>query len=122
MSDPSPFSVLGIAATNDPAAVKRGYFAALVRHPPHADPDGFRRLRAAYESLSTAEGLEAAFALAPPDVHAELVRYRARLDALLAATASNVSDATAASDAGVQLRSSVMRMSLADALTGAAAR
>ena len=35
-----PFAVLGIAPTLDLGAVKRAYFAALPRHPPHADPAG----------------------------------------------------------------------------------
>src|SRR5439155_9465721 len=53
-AEESPFQVLGIAPTLDLGAVKRAYFAALTRHPPHADPEGFRRLRAAYEPLPTA--------------------------------------------------------------------
>jgi hypothetical protein len=47
-----PFVVLAIAPTADAAQVKRAYFAALKRHPPHADPAGFRRVRAAYDRLS----------------------------------------------------------------------
>ena len=50
-SDGDPFAVLGIAPTGVLADVKRAYFAVLQKHPPHADPDGFRRIRAAYELL-----------------------------------------------------------------------
>ncbi len=46
-----PFDVLGIAPTDDLSAVKRAYFSALKVHPPHSDPAGFRRLRAAYDTL-----------------------------------------------------------------------
>lgn len=59
-----PFAVLGLAPTLDAAMVKRAYFAALARHPPHADPEGFRRIRAAYEALR-GEGLRAAHLRAP---------------------------------------------------------
>lgn len=60
-----PFAVLGIAPTLDPAVVKRGYFAALTRHPPHVDPEGFRRIREAYEVLR-GDGLRAAHLAAAP--------------------------------------------------------
>ena len=65
----NPFAVLGIAATLDPAEVKRAYFTALPRHPPHADPQGFRRIRDAYEALQ-GEGLRAAHLRAPLSVSA----------------------------------------------------
>ena len=118
----SPFRVLGIAPTLDLGAVKRAYFAALAKHPPHADPDGFRRLRAAYEPLLTAEGLRAAFVLAPPDLPAELARYRARYDETLAATAAACTDAAAAADTGVRFKQAVMQMTLAEAMSTFAAR
>jgi hypothetical protein len=38
-------------AESDPAAVKRAYRRALADHPPDTDPDGFRRIREAYELL-----------------------------------------------------------------------
>ncbi len=57
------------------AQVKRAYFAALQRHPPHADPDGFRRVRDAYEALSSPEALALAFAHRPIDFEAELRRW-----------------------------------------------
>lgn len=66
----TPFVVLGIAPTLDPANVKRAYFAALTRHPPHADPQGFRTLRSAYESLQ-GDGLKRAYLAAPLDLGAE---------------------------------------------------
>ena len=62
------FHVLGIPPTLDLAAVKRAYFAATVRCPPHVDPDGFRAIRAAYEALSKPGGLAAAFMESPPEV------------------------------------------------------
>jgi hypothetical protein len=69
--DPSsPFAVLEIAPTLDPARVKLAYFAVLAKHPPHADPQGFRAIRDAYESLQ-GDGLRAAHLAAPLDLPAE---------------------------------------------------
>lgn len=82
------FEVLNLAPTLDRGALKRAYFAGLAKHPPHADPEGFRRLRAAYEALTAPGGLEGAFATAPPDVEALLSSYRARFDDALAKAAT----------------------------------
>jgi hypothetical protein len=120
-NEESPFDVLGIAPTFDLGTVKRAYFAALAQHPPHADPDGFRRLRAAYEPLSSTEGLRTAFMLAPPDIAATLTRYRARYDGTLAAAAAACVEAAAAADAGVRFKQSLMQMALAEALSAFAA-
>jgi DnaJ-class molecular chaperone len=78
------FTVLEIAPTLELAEVKRGYFAALARHPPHADPEGFRKVRAAYEVLSRPGALVAAYLVVPFDVQAELARWRLAFDARLA--------------------------------------
>ncbi len=79
-----PFAVLGIAPTCDPAAIKRAYFAALARTPPHADREGFRKLRAAYEQLSDARARTLAFLRAPIDQSAELAAFDARWGARIA--------------------------------------
>ncbi len=84
MSAGGPFVVLGIAPTLDAAVVKKAYFGALAAHPPHRDPEGFARLRAAYEALSTPGALAAAYLASPLDLDAELVRYRQRFEAALA--------------------------------------
>jgi hypothetical protein len=76
--------ILKLAPTLDRGALKRAYFGALAKHPPHADPEGFRRVRAAYESLLAPGGLERAFANAPLDVEQLAADYRARLDGPLA--------------------------------------
>jgi hypothetical protein len=76
----SPFAVLGIPATLDPGQVKRGWFRALARHPPHQDPEGFRRLRAAYEALTRPGGLAMAFAASPIDADAALARWNERFE------------------------------------------
>jgi curved DNA-binding protein CbpA len=55
MSILAPFEealvVLGVGAADDAAAVKKAYRRAVVQHPPDTDPDGFRRVRDAYELL-----------------------------------------------------------------------
>jgi len=78
-----PFATLGIAPTLDPARVKQAYFTALAKHPPHRDPEGFGRVRAAYEALSSPASRAAAYLASPLDLEAELARYRERFDAAL---------------------------------------
>lgn len=55
MSLTTPFELaratLGVPVGADRAAIKRAYRAALGEHPPDRDPDGFRRVREAYELL-----------------------------------------------------------------------
>lgn len=70
-SKTDPFAVLGLAPTLEHGAIKRAYFSLLPQHPPHADPEGFRRLRDAYELLM-GPGLFDAWAGADVDVDAEL--------------------------------------------------
>lgn len=76
-----PFAVLLLAPTLDAAAVRAAWAAAVKRHPPHADADGFARCRAAYEELNTPAKLRDAWLASPFDAAAEL----ARLDAIDAA-------------------------------------
>ncbi len=47
----SAFEALGLAGPVPPAALKRAYLKAVRKHPPERDPDGFRRVRDAYEWL-----------------------------------------------------------------------
>ncbi len=77
------FRDLDIAPTLDAAAIKRAYFAALQRHPPHADPEGFRRVRHGYERLASPEGRIGAYMEAPLDVEAALAPIEATLGAAL---------------------------------------
>jgi len=78
-----PFALLGIAPTLDPAAVKRAYFEALARHPPHQDPEGFQRVRGAYEALTRPGALAAAYLTSPLDVRSLAGQARERFDAAL---------------------------------------
>lgn len=48
MSD-SPWSQLGLEPTNDTRTIRRAYRQRLPEHPPETDPEGFKRLRQAYE-------------------------------------------------------------------------
>jgi curved DNA-binding protein CbpA len=50
-----PFAVLGLEETADDATVRTAYLQALRSAPPDRDPEGFRRIRAAYEALRDAE-------------------------------------------------------------------
>ena len=83
MADVDPFEALGIPPTLDLAQVKRAYFALLQRHAPHADPEGFRRLRAAYEALTAPGALGLAYANAPVAAAEELERWHQRWDAAM---------------------------------------
>ena len=75
--------MLGIPPTLDRAAVKRAYFDALSRCPPHRDAEAFARVRGAYEALTRPGGLEAAWLLLPVDFEAEAAPIRDRYDAAL---------------------------------------
>ncbi len=81
MADIDLFEALHISPTLDAAQVKRAYFAILKTHPPHKDPEGFRRIRAAYEALMVPGGLGLAYATAPIAAAEELARWRERWDA-----------------------------------------
>ncbi len=64
-----PFAVLGVPEDAGDAAVRAAYVAAVERHPPDRDPEGFKAIRAAYEVLKDPRRrLELSlFGLGPPD-------------------------------------------------------
>lgn len=47
----SPFSILGVSEEAGDEAIRSAYVAAVRRHPPDRDSEGFQRVRAAYELL-----------------------------------------------------------------------
>lgn len=47
----SPYKILGVERTASESEIKQAYFAMVREHPPEGDPDGFKRIRAAYEKL-----------------------------------------------------------------------
>jgi curved DNA-binding protein CbpA len=96
-----PFTVLGLAPTLDAVAVKRAYFAALARHPPHQDAEGFQRVRSAYEALASPGALAAAYLASPVDVRKLAEEARERFDAALQQAAEAVT-ATAAGHEAVE--------------------
>lgn len=114
-ADEHPFTVLGLWPGAGPAQVKRAYFARLAQHPPHADPAGFRRLRSAYEAVSSPAGFERAAASAPPDVAAGLALWESRFGAALAAAVSARETGPVAAAAGQRFIESVSRLTLAEA-------
>ena len=46
------YDLLGIARDADGGEIKRAYFSAVKKHSPDADPEGFKAIRIAYETLS----------------------------------------------------------------------
>ena len=47
----SPYKVLGVNRNATETEIKQAYFALVREHPPERDPEGFKRIRAAYEKL-----------------------------------------------------------------------
>jgi curved DNA-binding protein CbpA len=47
----TPYKILGVERTANEAEIKQAYFALVREHPPERDPEGFKRIRAAYEKL-----------------------------------------------------------------------
>ncbi|HUK66431.1 MAG TPA: J domain-containing protein [Anaeromyxobacteraceae bacterium] len=90
MAHSTHFQELGMAPTLSLAEVKRAYFKRLQKHPPHADPDGFRRLRAAYEALLAPRGLASAFVDAPFDAASEHAAWRQRWEGPMRQAADRV--------------------------------
>jgi len=72
-----PFAILGVEETADDEAVRAAYLRALRTSPPDRDPEGFRRIRAAYEALRDTESRLALRLFGPPPL--------ANLDELLEA-------------------------------------
>jgi curved DNA-binding protein CbpA len=50
-SPTDPFAVLGVTESADDGAIRRAYLRLVRQHSPERDPDGFRRVRAAYEAV-----------------------------------------------------------------------
>lgn len=87
-ADENPFLVLQISPTLDLAVVKRAYYTQLAKHPPHKDPEGFRRLRAAHDRLLQPHAMAAEYLACPLDIEGELRDYAARFDDAIAAVKS----------------------------------
>ena len=62
----NPFTVLGLEEDADDEAVRAAYLAALRKSPPDRDPEGFRRIRDAYEALRDTERRLALRLFGPP--------------------------------------------------------
>jgi len=48
-----PYEILDINDFADDEQIKKAYLTKVRQHPPERDPEGFRRVRAAYESIRT---------------------------------------------------------------------
>lgn len=62
----NPFAVLGLEETADDEAVRAAYLAAVRTAPPDRDPQGFQRIRQAYEALQDHERRLALRRFGPP--------------------------------------------------------
>jgi curved DNA-binding protein CbpA len=62
----NPFAVLGLEETADDEAVRAAYLDAVRTSPPDRDPEGFRRIREAYEALRDHERRLALRLFGPP--------------------------------------------------------
>ena len=51
--DADPYTVLGLTRQTTMLDIKKAYFKLVREHPPEHDPEGFRRIRSAYEALRT---------------------------------------------------------------------
>ncbi|MGH9801137.1 MAG: J domain-containing protein [Blastocatellia bacterium] len=47
----NPYKTLGVERNATEAEIKQAYFSLIRQHSPEHDPDGFKRIRAAYEKL-----------------------------------------------------------------------
>lgn len=47
----NPYNILGVERTASESEIKQAYFALAREHQPERDPEGFKRIRAAYEKL-----------------------------------------------------------------------
>lgn len=103
MSDINPLELLGLGADATAADVKRAYFGLLPRYPPERDPDGFRRLREAYDALRRPGGLERAAAGRGFSREAALAELDARLAPLQAAAVSALASAAAEKELDARL-------------------
>jgi curved DNA-binding protein CbpA len=110
MTPQEPFALLGMAPTMELVAVKRAYFEALARHPPHQDPEGFQRVRAAYEALTRPGALAAAYLASPVDVGELAAQARERFDAALKKASEAASAARAGEEAVGQFVERCSRM------------
>lgn len=116
MTNQSPFDVLSIAPTPDLSAVKRAYFSLLAKHTPHQDPEGFRRLRSAYEALTAPGAIEFAYITSPVQVEAELNRWNGRFSAQLKRVAEESQQRDLVVGAVTRFIEGISRMTLSDAL------
>ncbi len=66
MAQEDPFEVFGVSPDADDATIRRAYLRLLRLHPPERDPDGFRRIRAAFEAVRSQQDRAARRLLARP--------------------------------------------------------
>lgn len=60
-----PYAVLRVDREAGEAAIRQAYLEGVRGHPPERDPEGFKRVRQAYERLATADARAAALVEVP---------------------------------------------------------
>jgi curved DNA-binding protein CbpA len=50
-----PFEILGVPVDASQEQIRQAYFVLVAKHPPDKDPEGFRRIREAFESARSPE-------------------------------------------------------------------
>ena len=115
-ADVDPYAILGLAPTLDAGKIKRAYFAAIAKSPPHVDAEAFRRVRQAYETLLAEDRRARAFLAAPIDEASELAAFDARWAARLAAAPSEAHPGSDSRDAVRRFIDRIARHELAELL------
>ncbi len=67
------YQTLGVSRDASPAEIKKAYFRLVREHSPEKDPEGFQKIRAAYEEISTANKEESLSFPQPTDPFAQKI-------------------------------------------------
>lgn len=67
------YQILGVPPEADFAQIKQAYFAKIKQHSPDNDPEGFKRVRKAYETLKKQQGGRKKTALRNIQAHPDFI-------------------------------------------------
>ena len=109
-----PYLVLALAPTLDAAKIKRAYFAAIAKSPPHVDATAFRRVRQAFEALLDDDARVLAFLRAPIDERSALAAFEACWAERLEAAPREAASSTESPDTVRRFIDRIARLEFAD--------